>query len=66
MVDRSGVVKSIQKLLFESNPDNGKIGVIVGPKGSGKSCVVIEACSIKPGPNYVLSLSGNISNSSSC
>ena len=48
------VVKSIQKLLFESDPDNGKIGVILGPTGSGKTRAVIEACSVAPGPNYIL------------
>ena len=53
-VNRSDVVKSIQKLLFESDPDNGRIGVIVGPTGSGKTCAVIEACSVTPGPNYTL------------
>ena len=53
-VDRSDVVKSIQKLLFESDLDNGKIGVILGPKGSGKSRAVIEACSNPPGPHYIL------------
>ena len=53
-VDRSDVVKSIQKLLFESDPDNGKIGVVLGPAGSGKTRAVIEACSVAPGPNYIL------------
>ena len=53
-VDRSEVIKSIQKLLFESNPDNGRIGVVLGPAGSGKTRAVIEACSVAPGPNYIL------------
>ena len=53
-IDRPDVVKSIQKLLFESDPDNGKIGVILGPEGSGKSVAVIEACSNPPGPKYIL------------
>ena len=54
LIDRSDVVKSIQKLLFESDPDNGKIGIILGPKGSGKSSAVIKACSDPPGPKYIL------------
>ena len=53
-VNRSDVVKSIQKLLFESDPDNGRIGVILGPTGSGKTRAVIEACSVTPGPIYIL------------
>ena len=53
-VNRSDVVKSIQKLLFESDPNNGRIGVILGPTGSGKTRAVIEACSVTPGPNYTL------------
>ena len=53
-VNRFDVVKSIQKLLFESDPDNGRIGVILGPTGSGKTRAVIEACSVAPGPNYIL------------
>ena len=53
-VNRSDAVKSIQKLLFESDPDNGRIGVIVGPTGSGKTHAVTEACSVAPGPNYIL------------
>ena len=50
-VDCSDVVKSVQKLLFESDPDNGRIGVILGPTGSGKTRAVIEACSVVPEPN---------------
>ena len=53
-VNRSGVVKSIQKLLFESDADNGRISVILGPAGCGKTRAVIEACSVAPGPNYIL------------
>lgn len=53
-IDRPDVVKSIHKLLFESDPDNGKIGFILGPKGSGKSRAVMEACSTTPGPSYIL------------
>ena len=53
-IDRPNVVKSIQKLLFESDPDNGKIGVVLGPRGSGKTRAVMQACSNAPGPNYVL------------
>ena len=53
-IDRPDVVKSIQKLLFESDPDNGRVGVILGPAGSGKTRAVMEACSKPPGPGYVL------------
>ena len=54
-INRSDVVESIKKLLYQSEPENGKIGVILGPRGSGKSYVVIEACSNSPGPRYILS-----------
>ena len=53
-IDRSDTIESIQKLLFESDPDNGKIGVILGPEGSGKSFAVIEAYSNTPGPKHIL------------
>ena len=53
-IDRPDVVESIQELLFKSDPNNGRIGVILGPGGSGKTRAVMEACSKSPGPGYVL------------
>ena len=47
-VDRSDVVDKIQKLLVKSDPENGKIGVIVGPKGTGKTYEMIAACNKSP------------------
>ncbi|XP_065883378.1 uncharacterized protein [Dysidea avara] len=45
--DRSDVVSEIQKLLMESDAENGKFGVILGPKGTGKTHATIAACNIK-------------------
>lgn len=55
LVDRSDVIKEIQKLLFESDLENGKFGVILGPAGTGKTRVVVDACSnTDHGPGYIL------------
>ena len=52
-IERPDVVKSIRG-LFESDADGGKIGIVLGPTGSGKTQATMEACSKPQSPNYIL------------